>query len=741
MTIDNNYRYAFYDSTGVFYGEPLGEQNLTIEHTAPKDSLLGYNISLVGKIKFVAEDFNRFYESLTNDNICNDIPMAVQKRSGGNWLDVITGILSLFDGDWDLDNCILEIQPQKRTVEDIIESSAEYNLFSFIPISQRVTVNTVPEGEPPEVVINKAEEYEHEETATDTPPVLGNGYQLYKTIKMTDYGEPIFYLGDYIGCERDDNPTITYDFYYVRIIGWVLVGASLPFGWTEEGTVDGGYRKVYRQASLSEDPTTRRYDQNRNCRQFEIEEYDILPTVDTGSGTIDIDIDNGLRLSSILSVLCSQINLTPVSDFFNINSADPANATTNYVTGEASTTANIVLFQKSDVKRPGAENNATIFNMSLKDLLEWLVTMFNARYDINDDDQLIIEHVSRKGSEGMLDLTTSQYSRWVKNRFKFKNNEIPPKETFRFMESRPEVYGLNDFNGTPIEYHLRCFSTNNDDKTHSVDNLTTDINWVMDTDNAEKVSDDGFVMVACSVNGSGEYHVIRKPPILSINRELNNVLGWSYLHIDFWRHYRYMNKGMMNDQETYFLSSVNSKVGEKFSIPYCDIENFNPNVAVKTVIGIGEIEKAVFDLGSNMLQLEVSYPGPAEEPPPVEPVEVFAKLEFIPSPNDPPPAGFFVLYGTLQLSLFEDEAGTIPYVTNDDFVVRYNTHTEGYNYTDSTVISYSTEVDHVCVAGRLATGVDAWYVVQHSKTMNAGDLIESIKSHSILPSENYTIIP
>ena len=79
-------------------------------------------------------------------------------------------------------------------------------------------------------------------------------------------------------------------------------------------------------------------------------------------------IDNGMHFSEVMKEILKGAcpNLTLKSDFFQIN---PDNVSAiNYVTGKTSTVNNIVIFQKSDVKRPTASGNASKLEITLENI-------------------------------------------------------------------------------------------------------------------------------------------------------------------------------------------------------------------------------------------------------------------------------------------------------------------------------------------------------------------------------------
>ena len=122
-----------------------------------------------------------------------------------------------------------------------------------------------------------------------------------------------------------------------------------------------------------------------NCQSFSTPEdqngayeYSLECQVLGYAGT-PITIDNGVAFSKVIIELVKNAcpNLIVKSDFFQIN---PDNiSTTNYVTNRLSVVDNIVVFQKSDVKRPNVSGNASKMEISLEKMLETLKIMFSVK--------------------------------------------------------------------------------------------------------------------------------------------------------------------------------------------------------------------------------------------------------------------------------------------------------------------------------------------------------------------------
>lgn len=321
-------------------------------------------------------------------------------------------------------------------------------------------------------------------------------------------------------------------------------------------------------------------------------------------------IDNGIALKDIFRFWNGGFlfNCVPFvrSNFFQINPDVPS--TDNYVTGLPSTTNDILVFQKSDVKRWDAVNNATICTYSYDDLMKTLNTMFNVKAAIIGN-VFRIEHVSY--FENMIagfDLTTPRWAKYIAGTRKFSANKakIPQREKFKFQEA----LGL-DFIGTDIVYNQYCANDDvySKEVSSSVKDCTTDIMYCISNPESDsnKVDDKGICIVSCTDLGGNMHDVQSQTAILGTIPVPNNVFGWAFLHRDFYQHDRPQLFGNMNNTDTTFASKRPIRKGEKIEVPICCTDTFDPLKSVKTNLGVGIIDKAKIDLMNDTIELELFY--------------------------------------------------------------------------------------------------------------------------------------
>lgn len=482
-------------------------------------------------------------------------------------------------------------------------------------------------------------------TASGAFDAAALGWRLYKyryVINATDDDFPVVmgYLGYWSWC---------------REVVTVPTGTPMTADWIFIET-SGSEDRYARPPILT--PRTRRYFPSQNfpsgtgrlwAIQYEMTNYIIGDDTvitdankeypDDADDPTDVNkyglkvLKNGVTLNSILEYAINHVcpDLTVKSDFFQINPDSPSSV--NPVTGESSYTDNIVVFQKSDVKRPWASESATIGTFTPQQLIDNLCAMFKLRWKI-DGNNFIIEHVSsdvfRKPYE--LDLTDTSLSKYVAGlrRYTYDISKLPAKETFTFQESRKQRAFLpdDDFAGVPIEYDGRCLNRSEDAGVlaTSLSDVTNDIMFILLNSSGAEITDNqtsnsyqtvtevtkseiansGFSFVATSVV-SGDYYVVTAEEILSDNPIFNNVMGWAHLHSNFHTYEANAATGKINGSAVTFDSTRYVKKQVQLSIPFCCIKNFDPYKKVKTSLGEAIIELAEWEAHSNTLRLTLLY--------------------------------------------------------------------------------------------------------------------------------------
>lgn len=582
----NRYQYQLTDALGSTTISPLGESGLKVERTRNDENKLSYSDELAGTLTLTGADFTRLLTIEGSADRCDPLYIQIKRNCGGTWEDF--GPLRRFfltDAEWDLDRCTVQIKFDKYEAEDCLEKNKSKEIDLFTLIAGRYTALLIRPG----TVIEKV-------TYTTTGGACNGETYWGGSGTPADGGWVPYYIyngltfsGGVVSCHNETR--------WARQKLVLPVATPQPsFEWILAGT-SGGNNTWVRSAIL--------YNKKETITPFQgsvIRAYTFESSI-VGDGGGITDIDNGLRLGDCFQAFADTfcVGLTVKSQFFQIN--PDTVTTTNYVTGTTSKVRHLLVYQKSDVKRPTI-NNATKFLVSWEKFIGQFVEMFNVRWAVIGS-VLRIEHVSWFPQNAGIDLTGPAYSKYVAGmqKYSYKSADVPGSEAFAFMEATPG----SDFQGVPIVYDGGCVSSGKENvKNHAADFTTTDVEYcLLNSDSGSSlVEDKGMAVIACDDG----LNIISEPPILDTVARTNNTLAWAQLHASYHKHYRYLISGLMNNVATTFLSVIPIKKGKPVTIPFCCGDTFDPNDTVTTVLGDGIVEKSTFNFKDDTLTIELLYP-------------------------------------------------------------------------------------------------------------------------------------
>lgn len=348
---------------------------------------------------------------------------------------------------------------------------------------------------------------------------------------------------------------------------------------------------------------------------------------------------NGKALNDVIEFAVGKCDpsLTVVSDFFQINPV--TTSTDNYVTGLPSYVDDIMMFQKSDVKRPFASNKATSGIFTGDKLVTWLLEMFDVKYRI-EGTNFILEHITspafvRVATRNLTDPPLNERLAGLRRYSYDQTQKLPAKETFTFMEARPQgdTDPLNDLNGVPILYYGSNVDRTKDAGVlaHTVDSITTDVYYifihsgglgyvtdettqnpfpVQDAATDDTISDDGFVLIASNLVVSGmtsTRYMYIEDPIIGTDRELNNVLGWAFLHRYFFMTNRNTKQGNLNNADVTFTTTKYIKQSVDLNFDLCNLNDFDPFELIISALGTGIVKTAEFSPFDSTITVVLGY--------------------------------------------------------------------------------------------------------------------------------------
>lgn len=592
--IVNEYRYTITDRLGNLIAQPIGESDFSIEWNRDQENgKRQYQREFGGNIIFIKEAYQRLLLLETSMYRCEFQSITIERKCDGQWNPWFEGQISLNEGEWDLDACMVTLKFEETKPDECFENNKSETVNLFSKIYSRRTVNMFPGNV--SIETEYCQDYRPGGGGGEQP--IG-GYYWCGTGDSWEGGWTAFYHE-----ERVDDLEHTVITRWARQVMEVDCDITPSPDWILiEDTCGTTSTRKYARPVNTYDCT---YQYNDDWTQPDVYYYRMDCKVFGQSGAVT-QFRNGMPLESVINAFLNDYcpGLTLKSDFFQFN---PDNASTiNYVTNAESKVRNIMIFQKSDIKRPNASGSASRAEWTWEKLMTTLKNMFNVEWRIVGD-QFVIEHVSWFGKGIGMNLKAPRFKQYVagKRKYTYKNEDIPRQERWLWKE---QTYG-GDFPGQPITYTSGCVTTGSKEaiKTYAMDDVITDIEFAISNPapDSSVVSDDGFVFVATEYDGTN-YYIITEAGILE-NSKLNNSLAVAQLQRDYHKYERPLRVGRMNGVETEFFSVIPTKQGETIAIPFCCGDNFNPDDLVITPLGAGTVDKATFNFKGSTLELDLLY--------------------------------------------------------------------------------------------------------------------------------------
>lgn len=225
-----------------------------------------------------------------------------------------------------------------------------------------------------------------------------------------------------------------------------------------------------------------------------------------------------------------------VSDFFGINAPGlaPSNLAYDYALQYLQL---LTVSPKGSVVIPDASNptNISLYEMSLKELLENLTNLFNLSFDfveINGSTCFRIEHVSYYQNTDTIDIS---------NAFVAGNGccvsyaqDIKRYEVFTSMDGEDASDKIDFIGGVMIDFGI-CFKDANERNTSL---FNTDIEFMMyNTELFDTGNSGGWVIIQNdSINALGNYQIGNHQTAITNDYHLNAALSWANLVNALWRY-------------------------------------------------------------------------------------------------------------------------------------------------------------------------------------------------------------
>lgn len=603
------YRYYLTDQMGTLAAEPLGESDFVINWSEEVDgSLRMYSKTFDGNITFTGNVYRQLLKMEKSIYRCNLQYLSIEKNCGDGFNSIFEGSISLNSGEWDEDKCSVKLKFTEENEASCLSENdnVEFNLLSLFPKYQ---LNTRPGN----MTLEYEECYDTDTLINDVPAF--DPYWCGADQPWDSYWDYYYHRED---LQRENDGGIE-RWNRSRRTNWVREVLNVEIGtdpgddsWHFIGTV-AGKDKYARPVSMF----NFRSDEQNPSPGF------IIRTIEqdfVGKTNSSLSLRNGIKLSDaiiyMVGELCPGLNVR--SDFFQINPEFPS--TVNYVTGKRSKVMDLFLFQASDVKRPTANAMASKLMLDWDRLTNALKYIFNVDWRVQDN-LLSLEHVSYFPRNIGFDVTTEPYKKWLsgKKAYTYKNEDLPNKEEWNWATKQSN----GDFQGVPIQYNSGCIVNKRVVKTYNIEDFVTDVSLALANPASDNktIDDESIFLVAGAYDGAAWY-ILQEQGILS-PPNINNTLALAMLHRDYFQFERPLPVGIMNGVETIFTTTLPTKQGVPFKIPVCCPNTFNPDNLVKTPLGLGKVNSAIYSFKDSMLELELLYDSFSDLVPNIEPVAVF----------------------------------------------------------------------------------------------------------------------
>ena len=580
MKVENNFIYRLTDRLGTLAVIPLGEKGFSLDFERQNEDKLSYEKKLSGKIMFVGEAFNRLNQIENSVYRCEEQTLTILKVCNGIEKVIFVGKISLNEAEFNLDKCQIIAKFLEDKTDKCIDEGKSVKVDLFQMIFNRIAVKT-------KTYQSVLEELECSTSGTSYPNTsywCGNG--------SPNSGNWVLYEYELFSDTYDQNNNYELNNKWVREIieidctdtpnpEWILV---------EDNCNVNGKKKFAKKPDLI------------SCVYLESGMIISKKCKILGFDNSMTQIDNGVHFTDVVTELVKKScpNLTIKSDFFQINPDNPS--AINYVTGKKTTTKDIIIFQKSDVKRPTASGNASKLEITLEDMLEVLLKMFNVKWRI-EGNIFRLEHVSYYSKAVGTNVMSNELKKYFEGKriYSYQSEKIPQKERFKFKEQQGADWNME------IVYSGCVTNTKKNEVENIIDEAMTDVVFAMQNPSSDSkfVEDTGFVLVSTKKIGN-EYFINSEP---STNEtRLNNVFAWVQLVRDFHYYERPMKVGKVNGVTTNFITSIPTKKGDKFAIPLnvCKTD-FNPDDFVLTALGQGIVSSAKYRFNDSFLELDLIY--------------------------------------------------------------------------------------------------------------------------------------
>ena len=525
-----------------------------------------YRVKLATKLKFKKADYT-YFRDIYDAGECNEVTLLIENFCGGDWVTWHEGVIPIYNGDYNASRCEVTFEIKPNDVYECANKAFGVR-DNWLDLAPRVSIKTF---------LGTVETI----TCTDetvTPPgslniiwyakhCWGTGYTQSTDPDAALAWRPIAHNQGFIGGIFEANTT------------WArekITSVGAPFG---DGWINISGTTWVRPINIGF--ITKSEGANSSIT-WEAQITNAAP------------VSGARRLETILEEVVSESGCDfdiLISNFFNIN-PDATNPSNDAYTFAAANFLDVYFFQKSDIVRASASNDASRFTFSMKEFLEEIKiwNIFHSITNVAGVKTLRIEHWTYWDGANGIDLTTLDGGKYIVGKDDFKTDaEVPNFESFAYQESyRPK------FLTKRITYPPACATTQGDERTAR--QLNTDFGGLIENPDAGL---EGFFLMATHDVGGGQYLMN------TLGGEANGAFAWENILPALWADGRFHPDATAN-VPGYVVNSVR-KTREQvpITIQFCCDDTFEPSELINTQLGWGEVKSAEEDTEHATLKLSL----------------------------------------------------------------------------------------------------------------------------------------
>ena len=526
-----------------------------------------YRRKLTTKLKFRGADYT-YFRDIYDTGDCNEVSLLIENYCGGEWVTWFEGVVPIYNGDYNADRCTVEFEIKPADVYECANKGFELreNWLSLTPgnIIKTFygTVETIQCSQ-------NASRTNHSYLVEFTKSCWGSGFTTSADPDPALAWRPIqhyqsyeFLTGWFISAETT----------------WAREKATSVLSPPGDGWINIGGTNWVRPVNVSK-PVIEKEPAN----------YGVTWTTNIINNA---PISNGHSLGDTIEAVVAAMDCgidTVVSNFFNIN-PDATNPSNTPYTYAAANFASCFFFQKSDIVRASASNDATRFTFSLTEFFEEmkLLQVSHAIADVAGVKTLRIEHYTYFDGANGIDLTTLDGGKYIVGKDDFKTDaEVPNFESFAYQESYREKFLVKR-----ITYPPACATTQGDERTAR--QLCCDLGGLLENPDAGL---EGFFLMATH-EYTGSNFILN-----TLGGEPNGAFAWENLLPALWADGRFHPDATAN-VPGYTVNSVRkTREQAQITIQFCCDDVFEPSELVQTQLGWGEVKTAEEDTERATLKL------------------------------------------------------------------------------------------------------------------------------------------